>query len=136
MKKILPSLLIFILINFDIYAESYSIPLTYDVSPTYTLSFPKYVDVSENETSFNFSVSGDIYYDYLLEVTFDNSTTITNDKYTATINVTQDKSEFNYNDLLNTSVGTVYLSHNTLSSGTWHGELNISINLKEGTTDE
>ena len=132
MKKLLLSILIISLINFDTYGESYTIPLNYSVSPTYIVSVPKSIDVSNNETSFNFSVSGDIYYDYLLEVSFASNTTITNGNYSSIVNVNQDKCLFNYDDLLNKTYGNVYLSHDSLHSGTWSGELNLLITLKEG----
>ena len=132
MKKILLSLLIFSLIEFDIYGETYTIPLTYQVSPTYTVTVPKTVDISSNETSFNFSVSGDIYLDYKLEVLFQNNTTITNGINTVTVNVSQNKDTFTYIDLLNNTSTSVNLSHQELNSGTWTGTLNILITLKEG----
>jgi len=132
MKKILISLFIFSLISFDIYGESYTIPLTYQVSPTYTVTIPKAVDVSRMQTSFSFSVSGDIYYDNYLEVVFIDKATITNGKNTYSINVSQNKSDFDYDDLVNNASGVVTLSHDELTSGTYSGELKISITLKEG----
>lgn len=136
MKKLLLSLLLFSLISFDTYGESYTIPLSYLVSPTYIVSVPKSIDVSNNETSFSFSVSGDIYYDYQLEVKFASNTTITSGNYSSIINVNQDKTLFNCDDLFNKSYGNVYLSHDYLHSGTWSGELNLLITLKEGACSQ
>lgn len=132
MKKILLGILFISIIHFDIYGESYTIPLNYQVSPSYIVSIPKTVDISNEKTSFMFSVSGDIYYDYQLEVLFSDTTTITNGTKIIDVYVTQDKSLFNYDDLSNSSNGVVSLSHNALNSGTYTGTLNLLITLKEG----
>lgn len=132
MKKILLGLLLIVVIRFDIHGESYTIPLTYQVSPTYIVSVPKVIDISNNETSFCFNVSGDIYYDYQLEVLFNNVATITNGTKSVDVYVTQDKSLFNYDEIVSRCNGTVYLNHGSLSSGTYSGTLNFTITLKEG----
>ena len=132
MKKILLIILFLSFINFDIYGESYTIPLTYNVSPTYTVSVPQIVDISNEETSFTFSVSGDIYYDYELQVLFADTATITNGKYSSIVNVSQEKDSFSYEDLNNNISSSVNLIHDSLNSGYWTGELKILITLIEG----
>lgn len=132
MKKILISLILLSLISFNVYGESYTIPLNYQVLPTYTVSVPKVVDVSRDETSFVFTVSGDIYLDNTLEVVFVDNATISNGTNSTNINVEQDKNTFTCNELINTYTGTVTLNHKPLKSGNWSGELIVLIALKEG----
>lgn len=133
MKKLIIFLLIILSIRFNnIYGETYTIPLNYQITPTYTITMPSIVDISDNQVSFNFSVNGDIYYDSYLQIEFDEQVTISNGYITDVVYVSQDKTDFTYNDFSNNSSATVNINHNKLSAGNWTGELKLVISLKEG----
>lgn len=136
MKKLLLSLLFLNLFIVPVYGETVSssnetISLNYEVAPTYKVTLPVTVDVTENTTQFVFSVSGDIYYDSYLEVLFDETTIITNGKNQVTVYVTQDKTDFHYSELNSDDIhSTITIIHSSLSAGEWTSELNILIALK------
>lgn len=137
MKKLLISLLllnIFILdINAETYSNSYSISLSYNVYPTYKIKLPKTIDISDEETNFEYFVCGDIYADQTLEVLFDSQTQISSFDKTCNVYISQSKTNFTCNELTNSYtkyIGTI--THEELSSGTWNGQLNVVISLIGG----
>ena len=137
MKKLLITLLlinIFTLnINAETYEENYSISLSYNVEPTYSVKIPKKIDVSNNNTVFEYYVCGDIYADQILQVKFDEQTTISNSKQTINVYITQEKSNFVMSELSNNyNKYTALITHNDLSTGNWSGQLNVVISLIGG----
>ena len=137
MKKILISLLLISLFMNNVYAETYSgnfsISLSYNKLPTYTVKIPTTIDVSNNTTPFNYYVSGDIYADQSLQVLFDSNVTLYSQNNTCNAQVSQEKAIFNQNELTNsyTKYGAV-ITHQKLTSGSWTGELNVVISLIGG----
>ena len=137
MKKLLITLLlinIFTLnINAETYEENYSISLSYSVEPTYSVKIPKKIDVSNNNTVFEYYVCGDIYADQILQVKFDEQTIISNSKQTINVYITQEKSNFVMSELSNNyNKYTALITHNDLSTGNWSGQLNVVISLIGG----
>lgn len=137
MKKLFISLVIINLfvfkVNADTYQSSSSIFLSYNVEPTYSIMIPKKINVSSNDTYFNYYVSGDIYADYTLRVLFDDSALLSNGNSTCEVYLTQEKTDFTQNELTNSYVQyTALISHTPLGSGNWTGELNVTISLIGG----
>jgi len=137
MKKLLLSLLLLNIfassINGDTYTGSYSMILTANKVPEYVIKIPTKVDITNNETTINYSVMGDIYANQTLNIVFDDTTTITNGKQNVTLNIAQEKSTFNYNELTNSLITyTATITHNKLTSGNWTGRLNLVISLIGG----
>lgn len=137
MKKLLLSLLLINIFALEVSAETYtgsaSISLSYDIEPTYSVKVPKVVDVSNETTTFSYYVSGDIYADQTLQVLFDEQTTIYSSNSSCKVYISQDKTEFPYNQL-STSYGqhTCIITHDKLDSGKWYGSLNLVISLIGG----
>ena len=137
MKKLLITLLLINIftpnINAETYEENYSISLSYSVEPTYSVKIPKKIDVSNNNTVFEYYVCGDIYADQILQVKFDEQTTISNSKQTINVYITQEKSNFVMSELSNNyNKYTALITHNDLSTGNWSGQLNVVISLIGG----
>lgn len=133
MKKLLSILLILCLYANNIYAETYtgntSISLSYSKLPCYSIKIPKLLDISQNNTSFNYYVSGDIYADQTLQVLFSDVTQIQNEDKTCKVYISQEKDLFTPNELNNNHKYCAYISHANLSPGKWHGNLNVVISL-------
>lgn len=134
MKKLLLTILLintFILnIDAESYNANYSISLSYNLAPTYSVKIPKTLDISNNNTSFNYYVCGDIYADSVLQVKFDEEVTITNSNTSKKAYISQNKTNFKQNEL--TSDYAQYsasITHDNLSSGKWQGQLNVVISL-------
>lgn len=137
MKKIIISLLLISIfttsINADTYTGTSSISLSYSYLPSYSVKIPKKLNISNNATTFNYYVSGDIYFDSYLQVLFDKETTIYCGDKNAIVYIHQDKTLWSQDELSSSyQEYSAYISHDTLSSGLWHGELNMVISLVGG----
>lgn len=137
MKKLLISILLVSLFASNAYAETYSgnfsISLSYNKQPTYAVKIPRTIDVSNNTTSFNYYVSGDIYADQSLQVLFDSNTTLYSQNNTCNIQISQAKSIFKQDELTKDYVKyDAVITHQKLTSGSWTGELNMVISLIGG----
>ena len=139
MKKILFSLLFINLFSVTCYAQDfsdngeYSIALTCLNEPYYTIRIPSTVDVTEQNTTMQFYVKGDIYADQILEVVFDSSTIITYNSRSIPVTVSQMKSSWTCSELSDSYVSSsVSISHQQLNAGTWFGYMNVAISLQGG----
>lgn len=137
MKKILLSFLFMNLFVSLISAQeidedgTYQIFLSYDNKPSYSLLLPTSVDVSENNSSFDFSLKGQIYYDQSLCIDFDSVVEITNGFENKDVFVSQEKNTWDYEEMPDEFVDyTVTLNHDDLKAGTYKGSLNVLITLK------
>ncbi|MDO5332260.1 MAG: hypothetical protein Q4E99_06225 [Bacillota bacterium] len=138
MKKILITILIIGLITFNINAEEYvgetDILLTYKIEPTYSIKIPKSLDISNNETTFNYYVLGDIYADQTLNILFDSKVEIKDKTNTYEASISQNKTTWTQSELSNNYVSSaVSISHNKLKAGNYIGILNVAISLLGGT---
>lgn len=135
MKKVFVILLLISLISFNTYGETYngktSIELSYTEEPTYSVKIPESLDITNNETYFDYYLSGDIYADQNLQILFDSQTNITNGIDSYVVNITQDKNTYTHEDLSNECTSRVTIIHDELHSGNYTGELNVSISLLE-----
>ncbi len=138
MKKIILSLLLCILFINKVDGETIThisdntISLSYDIAPTYSVVLPNTIDISNNISEFNFIVSGDIYADTYLEIIFDQSTYINSEKDNVEVTISQEKSNFTYEELNNSNINSsIILNHNGLKAGNYQGYLNLTITLKE-----
>ena len=117
-------------VNAENYSNEFSISLSYDKQPTYSVKIPKTIDVSNNATYFNYYVSGDIYADQILQVLFDSTTTIYSLDDTCNVQVSQNKTSYSQSELTSTySQCEALITHQKLSAGNWIGELNVVISL-------
>ena len=139
MKKILLSLLFIKLFISNIYADdftnegSYQLSLSYTKAPTYYVKIPTTVDISNQNTQFSFYVKGEIYADATLNIDFQDSTLISNDKENIEVVVSQDKKDFLFNELSDEYLSSnIYLTHMPLDAGQYVGILNVMISLKGG----
>jgi len=137
MKKLIFSLILITIfantIHADTYVGSYSMSVNVNKVPEYVIKIPTSVDVSNNETTINYYIMGDIYADQTLTIKFDEQVIISNSSYDMTLNVTQDKTTFSHNELTNSFVTyTATITHDKLSSGNWTGRLNLMISLMGG----
>ena len=120
-------------VNAETYSNDFSISLTYDIQPTYSVKIPKTLDVSNNQTQFTYYVCGDIYADQTLQVQFAKQTTIYYDSQTCNLNISQEKTVFLPNELSkNYASYQATISHEKLSPGSWYGELSLVISLIGG----
>ena len=138
MKKIILSLLLCILFISDINVETIThisdntISLSYDIAPTYSVVLPNTIDITNNKSEFNFTVSGDIYADTYLEIIFDQCTYISSEKDNIEVTINQAKTKFTYGELSNSNINSsITLNHNDLKAGNYQGYLNLTITLKE-----
>lgn len=138
MKKIILSLLLCILFISDINGETIThisdntISLSYDIAPTYSVVLPNTIDITNNKSEFNFTVSGDIYADTYLEIIFDQCTYISSEKDNIEVTINQAKTKFTYGELSNSNINSsITLNHNDLKAGNYQGYLNLTITLKE-----
>ena len=138
MKKIILSLLLCILFISDINGETITlisdntISLSYDIAPTYSVVLPNTIDITNNKSEFNFTVSGDIYADTYLEIIFDQCTYISSEKDNIEVAINQTKTNFTYEELSNSNINSsITLNHNDLKAGNYQGYLNLTITLKE-----
>jgi len=136
MKKILLTILLIALSANKICAETYTIPVSYNVAPTYTLRLPSRIDVSQQETQLVFYIKADIYMDQTLNVEFDQNTVIYSDHSSSNIEVCPYKYTFTSNDLsVSFNPFFINLSHNNLDVGTYSGYLNFEIYLQGGNDE-
>lgn len=120
-------------VNAETYTGDYSISLTYDYLPSYSVKIPKKLNIANNITYFDYYVSGDIYYNSCLQVSFDEETNIYSDNKYAKVYINQDKTLWRQDELSNTyQKYSACISHKDLDSGLWHGELNVVISLVGG----
>lgn len=138
MKKILITILLLGFITLNINAEEYvgetNISLSYKIEPTYSIKIPKTLDVSNNVTTFNYYVFGDIYADQILNIQFDSTVEIKNKTNTYEASISQDKTMWAQNEINNTYVSsTVTINHDKLKAGSYVGILNVAISLLGGT---
>ena len=138
MKKIILSLLLCILFISDINGETIThisdntISLSYDIAPTYSVVLPNTIDITNNKSEFNFTVSGDIYADTYLEIIFNQCTYISSEKDNIKVTINQAKTNFTYEELSNSNINSsITLNHNDLKAGNYQGYLNLTITLKE-----
>ena len=137
MKKFFLLLILINIFTININAETYcgnmSISLKYTSLPKYSVKIPKNIDVTNNTTSFNYYVSGDIYADQTLQVLFDNQTALYSLDNSCKVYISQSKAYFNANELGNKySTYTCLLTHCDLDPGIWTGQLNVVISLAGG----
>ena len=138
MKKIILSLLLCFLFINNINGETIThisdntISLSYDIAPTYSVILPTTIDITNNKSEFNFTVSGDIYADTYLEIIFDQCTYISSEKDNIKVTINQAKTNFTYEELSNSNINSsITLNHNDLKAGNYQGYLNLTITLKE-----
>ena len=138
MKRIILSLLLCILFINGVNGETIThisdstISLSYDIAPTYSVILPNTIDISNNVSEFNFTVSGDIYADTYLEIIFNQSTYISSEKDNIEVTINQAKTNFTYDELNNSNINSsITLNHNDLKAGDYLGYLNLTITLKE-----
>lgn len=137
MKKLFISLLLISLfattINAETYTCNYSISLSMNVEPTYSVKFPKCIDVSNNVTYFNYLVCGDIYADQILEIDFDKETKIYSSNRYCSVYISPDKTVFTSNELnSNYDSYGVTLTHGELEAGKYTGKITVVISLVGG----
>lgn len=137
MKKLIIITLLLSLLTQNISAETYtgstSISLSYEDLPKYSVKIPKTIDVSKNQTSFNYYVSGDIYADQTLQVLFDDEVILYSANTTCKVYISQSKSIFEYSELSSDYITcSASISHDSLDSGKWTGQLNVVISLTGG----
>jgi hypothetical protein len=112
MKKIILSLLLCILFISDINGETIThisdntISLSYDIAPTYSVVLPNTIDITNNKSEFNFTVSGDIYADTYLEIIFNQCTYISSEKDNIKVTINQAKTNFTYEELSNSNINS------------------------------
>lgn len=137
MKKILISLLLITIFVKNVDAETYignhSISLTMRIEPKYSVKIPKQLDISNNETYFEFLICGDIYADQILQIDFDEETKIySNDRY-CSVYIFPEKTQFVSNELTNEYCPYgVTLKHDELKAGNYEGKLTMVISLIGG----
>ena len=138
MKRIILSLLLCFLFINNINGETIThisdntISLSYDIAPTYYVILPTTIDITNNKSEFNFTVSGDIYADTYLEIIFDQCTYISSEKDNIKVTINQAKTNFTYEELSNSNINSsITLNHNDLKAGNYQGYLNLTITLKE-----
>lgn len=138
MKKIILSLLLCFLFINNINGETIThisdntISLSYNIAPTYSVILPTTIDITNNKSEFNFTVSGDIYADTYLEIIFDQCTYISSEKDNIEVTINQAKTNFTYEELSNSNINSsITLNHNDLKAGNYQGYLNLTITLKE-----
>lgn len=137
MKKIIISILLINLFTIPIQAEtysgSYSIALDMAIEPTYSIKIPKTIDVSNNETSFQYLICGDIYADQILRIDFGRETKIYSENRYCSVYITPDKNEFSSNELENEYLPyNVVLRHSDLEAGNYMGKISLVISLIGG----
>jgi len=139
MKKLLYSLLLINLLFVKVYGDDfnsdgdYTINLNYIKAPSYTVKIPRIVNVTNENTTMNFYVKGDIYADQKLSVIFDSTTTLSSGNKTIPVNIVQTKNSWLCLELTDSfQSSSIVISHNKLSAGTWSGQLNVSISLQGG----
>ena len=139
MKKLLYSLLLINLLFVKAYGDDfnsdgdYTINLNYIKAPSYTVKIPRIVNVTNENTTMNFYVKGDIYADQKLSVIFDSTTTLSSGNKTIPVNIVQTKNSWLCLELTDSfQSSSIVISHNKLSAGTWSGQLNVSISLQGG----
>lgn len=137
MKKLIIVTLLLSLLTQNISSETYtgstSISLSYENLPKYSVKIPKTIDVSKNQTSFNYYVSGDIFADQTLQVLFDDEVSLYSANTTCKIYISQSKSIFEYSELSSDYITcSASISHDSLYSGKWIGQLNVVISLTGG----
>lgn len=137
MKKLLISLLLINLFSVGVMAETYtgshSISLGFSVEPTYSVKIPKSLNISENTTSFNYYVSGDIYADQKLKIDYDSVVNISSKNKSCPVYISLSKSEFTQNELSKEYISYVgSINHSKLESGEYTGRLNVVISLVGG----
>lgn len=137
MKKLIISIFLINIFMTSVNAETYTgdscISLSYDYLPSYSVKIPKKINISNNSTTFNYYVSGDIYFDSYLQVLFDKETTIYCNDKSAIVNTNQDKTLWSHDELSSSyQKYSACISHDALNSGQWHGELNVVISLVGG----
>ena len=117
-------------VDAESYNANYSISLSYNVAPTYAVKIPKTLDISNNNTNFNYYVCGDIYADGILQVKFDEEVTLTNSNTSKKAYISQTKTDFKQNELTNDYTRySASITHDNLSPGKWQGQLNVVISL-------
>lgn len=110
---------------------TYQILLSYNNQPTYSILLPTSVDISENNSNFNFSLKGQIYYDQCLHIDFDSIVQISNDYKNEEVYISQEKNTWDYDEMPNEFADyQVTINHNDLKAGTYKGTLNVLITLK------
>ena len=119
----------------DTYTSTHYISCLYNQEPSYNIKIPKSLDISENTTTFEYFVSGDLYANHSLNIIFENTVIKnTNDK-TANVTVVQDTTAIKAENINDTYVKyQCKLLHNTLTPGIWSGELKMVITLTGDNT--
>ena len=113
---------------------TYQILLSYNNPPTYSVLLPTSVDISENNSSFNFSLKGQIYYDQSLHIDFDPVVQISNDYQNEEVYISQEKNTWDYDEIPSEfSKYRVTINHDDLKAGKYKGILNVLITLKGDT---
>lgn len=112
-----------------------TIQLTANKTSSYTVTLPKIVDISTNETKFNVKVKGDINSNETITVTMNDThlseTASTESKHEdVPVSVTfGDGKSFAYKaaDIKDENIKQATLTHDTLPAGTWSGSLTVNI---------
>jgi len=133
MKKLLTILILLNLFTNNITAlETKTVTIVHNVEPSYSVLIPKKLDVTRETTTLDFKVKGDIYADQLLKVIFEDETTITNGRKDLLLTINQEESGFDYQELANGYISSsIEITHASLSSGKWSGQLNVYIYLED-----
>ena len=148
MKKFLSCILmaLMILVSVPIYAEDQVISnegqaiveLTASIESTYTISLPKQVDVTDEETTFNIKVKGDITADETINIDIPDSATLSEDGSERSISLTINDNggiSYVYTDMNKddyegiNAKRDITITHDPITAGTWKTDITINISL-------
>lgn len=111
---------------------TYTINLSCNKSPSYSVKIPKSISIEEPSTQLNFEVKGDLYNTQKLNIVFDSTTTLSYGTKSEPVTIHQTKSSWSNKELTNDYLSSyITITHNPLSAGYWTGTLNVRIQLSE-----
>lgn len=112
------------------------IPVTADIESSFTVSVPKTLDITNGTTQYDVSIIGDIASNEKLKVIPSPSVEMTEAnaiKTAVNASVTQNKTEWTYDEIVNKTTTQGVINVQNLTAGDWRGvlEFNISIEKEE-----
>lgn len=111
---------------------TYTINLSCNKSPSYSVKIPKSISIEEPSTQLDFEVRGDLYNTQRLNIIFDSAATLSYGTKIEPVATHQTKSSWSNQELSNDYISSfVTITHNPLSAGYWTGSLNVRIQLSE-----
>lgn len=112
------------------YDGEYFIDISHHQPPSYTLTLPSRLDVTDRTTSFDYHLEGDIYNGTSIVVDISDLVLSSGTKAVAPT-IRNEKSSFSCQEIAEGATGKIDIVHDELSAGEWHGTLNLVISLQK-----